>query len=196
MKLRLLTSRTLVVGAVAFAIVGSNDWHGQQAVSLAMDSVSLACLLVAGIGRIWCSAHIAGRKNAEVVTEGPYSVCRNPLYFFSLLAFIGAGLAFESLTICAIFTGVFLLTHWPTIHREEAFLRATFGAPYDAYCARVPRLFPKLSLYSGSSTMTINAAAFNRELREAGMIPLAFIGAHAVVLCHDAGIIPRFFSVW
>jgi protein-S-isoprenylcysteine O-methyltransferase Ste14 len=168
--------------------------------SLAMESTALGFLLAGCIGRIWCAVHIAGRKNAVVVAQGPYSVCRNPLYFFSMFAFMfafmGAGLAFESLTSFAVFSVVFFLTHWPTILREEKFLRGEFGADYEAYCARVPRFFPKFSIYQAPPSLAVETHAFTRSLREAGFIPLTFVAGQAVVLAHEAGMLPAFIKVW
>jgi protein-S-isoprenylcysteine O-methyltransferase Ste14 len=196
LNLRLIASRALVVGAVVFAGLGAGHWHTHSPASLAMESTSICFLLAGAIGRIWCSVHIAGRKNAFVVAQGPYSVCRNPLYFFSMFAFMGAGLAFESLTVLAIFTAVFFLTHWPTILHEERFLRSAFGAEFDAYCSRVPRFFPKLSLYEAPPRLEVDTHVFTRSLRESGLIPLAFVGAQAVVLAHEAGVLPVVFRVW
>lgn len=196
MNIRLVLSRCLTVGAVAVCCLGRSHWHAESPFALALESTAVAFLLVGAIGRIWCSVHIAGRKNAEVVAHGPYSVCRNPLYFFSMFAFMGAGLAFESLGAFAIFTAVFFLTHWPTILREEKYLRGVFGADFDAYCARVPRFFPKLSLYQTPPTLTVDTHVFTKSLRESGLIPLAFVGGQAVVLAHEAGVLPSFFTMW
>ena len=196
LNIRLVSSRALVLGAVAFACLTGGTWHTHSPVSLAMESTAVGFLLAGCIGRIWCSVHIAGRKNAVVVAQGPYSVCRNPLYFFSMFAFMGAGLAFESFTTLAIFTIVFFLTHWPTILREERFLRGEFGADYDAYCARVPRFFPKLSLYQVPATLTVDTRVFTKSLRESGFIPLTYVAGQAVVLAHEAGVLPAFMKVW
>lgn len=196
LNLRLVASRGLVLGAIAFACLGAGRWHTHSPVSLAMESTSIGFLLAGCIGRIWCSVHIAGRKNAFVVAQGPYSVCRNPLYFFSMFAFMGAGLAFESFTAFALFTAVFFLTHWPTILSEERYLRGAFGAEYDAYCARVPRFFPKLSLYDAPPTLTVDTRVFTKSLRESGLIPLAFVGGQAVVLAHESGALPSLFRIW
>jgi protein-S-isoprenylcysteine O-methyltransferase Ste14 len=196
LNIRLVFSRCLTVGAVAVCCLARSHWHADSPFALALESTAVAFLLVGAIGRIWCSVHIAGRKNAEVVAHGPYSVCRNPLYFFSMFAFMGAGLAFESLGAFAIFTAVFFLTHWPTILREEKYLHGVFGADFDAYCARVPRFFPKLSLYQTPPTLTVDTHVFTKSLRESGLIPLAFIGGQAVVLAHEAGVLPSFFTMW
>lgn len=130
------------------------------------------------------------------MAQGPYSVCRNPLYFFSMFAFMGAGLAFESFTVFAIFAAVFFATHWPTILSEERYLRTTFGAAYDAYCARVPRFLPRVSRYQTPPTLTVDTRVFTKSLRESGLIPLAFVGGQAVVLAHEAGVLPYLFEVW
>ncbi len=47
--------------------------------------------MVCILGRTWTSLYIAGRKIEQFVTEGPYSVTRNPLYFFSILGGAGRG---------------------------------------------------------------------------------------------------------
>lgn len=196
MNLRLILSRGLVVGAIVFCCLGATNWPLHSPVSLALESTAVGFLLAGSIGRIWCSVHIAGRKNAIVVAQGPYSVSRNPLYFFSMFAFMGAGLSFESFTALAIFAAVFFLTHWPTILHEERFLRREFGAEYEAYCARTPRFFPRLSLYEAPPTLTVDTHVFTKSLRESGLIPLAFVGGQAVVLAHKAAALPSLFTMW
>jgi protein-S-isoprenylcysteine O-methyltransferase Ste14 len=41
------------------------------------------------LGRIWCALYIAGRKNTDLCIDGPYSICRNPLYLFSFFGAVG-----------------------------------------------------------------------------------------------------------
>jgi protein-S-isoprenylcysteine O-methyltransferase Ste14 len=47
--------------------------------------VGLLLVGIATVGRLWCSLYISGRKSAELVMDGPYSICRHPLYFFPYL---------------------------------------------------------------------------------------------------------------
>ncbi|MFZ9914318.1 MAG: methyltransferase family protein, partial [Phycisphaerales bacterium] len=133
---------------------------------------------------------ISGRKNKEVVDIGPFSICRNPLYFFTFLALVGAGFAFESFLITGLLVAIFFLTHWPTILREERFLREAFGANYETYFHRVPRFVPNPAIYRGTAELTLGTAAFTRTLLEAALIPLVFLGAQAIEAAHEAHLLP------
>ena len=57
---------------------------------------------IASLGRLWCSLYIAGYKTDNLVTEGPYSMCGNPLYFFSFIGALGIGFASETLLVPVI----------------------------------------------------------------------------------------------
>lgn len=53
-----------------------------------MDTVAFMFCL-AGLGfRFWATLYVGGRKGSSVISEGPYSVCRNPLYLASFLLVI------------------------------------------------------------------------------------------------------------
>jgi protein-S-isoprenylcysteine O-methyltransferase Ste14 len=80
----------------------------------------------------------------ELVTSGIYAHVRNPMYLGN--AFLLAGLAIASNSWLFVLAGVpiALAVHATIIAAEEDFLRQKFGAEYEAYCARVPRLLPKL----------------------------------------------------
>jgi len=190
MNIRLVTSRTLMVGVIAFACVTKSAWEPGSIASESMKAVGLAMILFGAFGRVWCAGHIAGRKNKDLVALGPYSMMRNPLYFFSMFVFTGTGLCFGSLTLGATFFAVFMLTHWPTILAEEKFLRGAFGESYAQYCARVPRFLPKPSLFTRATEVTISIKAFNRALFEAALMPLAFLGAQGLERLHAMDLLP------
>lgn len=78
----------------------------------------------------------------RLVVEGPYRFVRNPMYIGAGLALGGAALFYTSLPLLG-YTAVFLLAaHLFVVGYEEAALRKTFGAEYEAYCRRVRRWLP------------------------------------------------------
>jgi hypothetical protein len=129
----------------------------------------LGCLLVgiASVGRLWCAQYIAGYKTGVLVMDGPYSMCRNPLYFFSLLGGMGAGLCTKSLVLTLVIAAVFIVVYPITIRNEETKLSRVFGGAYDDYVRRVPRFLPKTSLFSEPAEYIVNPRVFRREVFDA-----------------------------
>ena len=68
-------------------------------VQILLDAAALLLVATAMLGRIWCSVFIAGRKDTRLVVDGPYALCRHPLYGLSLLGGAGLGLATHSATL-------------------------------------------------------------------------------------------------
>lgn len=102
---------------------------------------------VCALGRVYTSAFLGGFKNTRLITHGPFSVVRNPLYLFSLIGIVGLALNGGHVLVAVFLVGVFATMYWQLIRREERFLLAEFGDDYRDYMARTPRLLPKLSLY-------------------------------------------------
>lgn len=120
-----------------------------------VEAFGVSLIGIAIIGRLWCTLYIGGRKSAEIVATGPYSIVRNPLYVFSAIGATGAGAQTGSALVALIFGVVTVLAFYVVALREETHLRGKFGEAFDAYCARVPRMLPKLSLYRDSPTITV-----------------------------------------
>jgi protein-S-isoprenylcysteine O-methyltransferase Ste14 len=190
MNIRLLVSRGLLAAAVFVTLFTEHAWPERGAVDTSLAAAGDVLLIAGCVGRIWCAVHIAGRKNADLVMEGPYSLTRNPLYLFTLIALVGAGLVFESLVVTALFVAVFFATHWPTILKEERFLAGHFGETYAAYMARVPRFLPSGRAFARAGDVTISAPVFTRAMMEAALIPLVYLGAQAIEAAHEAHLLP------
>lgn len=125
-------------------------------------TIGLMLIGFAIVGRLWCALYIGGRKNDELVSEGPYSMTRNPQYFFSLLGFLGLGLSTRSVSF-ALSAGLFFAAVYPcVIASEEAFLRNKFGAAFEAYCERTPRFFPSIVLYREPDACEVRPRHFHR----------------------------------
>ena len=95
---------------------------------------------------LWLRGYAAGyvKKNRELTQTGPYAHVRNPLYLGSMLIAFGFALALLSWPVALVLAIGFLIIYVPVIASEERFLRATFP-DFEAYCARVPRLIPRVT---------------------------------------------------
>ncbi|MDR0764517.1 MAG: isoprenylcysteine carboxylmethyltransferase family protein [Synergistaceae bacterium] len=158
------------MGIIFLTVFIFSDRKLEHSARFASDiMVVLGCFLVgaATVGRLWCAQYIAGYKTDVLVMEGPYSMCRNPLYFFSLLGGMGAGLRTESLVLTLAVAAVFAVIYPVTIRNEEAKLSGVFGSAYDDYVRRVPRFFPKISLFSEPAEYIVNPKIFRREVFDA-----------------------------
>jgi len=78
----------------------------------------------------------------ELVTQGPYSFVRNPIYLGMFGAIVGAGLVFSRWWTLSTAVVIFLVGNWIRIRAEEKLLREAFGAKFDDYARQVSAFFP------------------------------------------------------
>ena len=165
---RIVISRVVAVALLIFWLSSRSYWSQNHPIFASLLFMIGAILVgVAGMGRMWCSLYIAGYKNKKLVSSGPYSIMRNPLYFFSMLGALGAGFLTQTLTFPIILVTLFALYYPAVIQREENDLKGYFGKEYDAYLAKVPSFFPKLSLYSDPDEYTVKPSTFKNHLMSA-----------------------------
>ena len=123
------------------------------------DAWQFGCVVVAALGlalRAYVVGHTpkdtSGRnareqRAASLNTSGLYSVVRHPLYLANFLIYLGT-VAFTHDLWPAI---VCLLGFWLYYERimaaEEAFLRARFGAQFEAWARVTPAFLPNLRLW-------------------------------------------------
>jgi protein-S-isoprenylcysteine O-methyltransferase Ste14 len=160
---RLLVSRIFGV-AFFLAVLMTESLYEGTLVETVLFLGGLVLVGIATVGRLWCSLYISGYKDAQLITAGPYSICRNPLYFFSFLGFAGIGFATETFTLGLVLGTAFLAAYPAVLRHEEQVLLARFGAEYERYCARVPRFFPRLAGFSEPDTYTVNPRLFRRTM--------------------------------
>lgn len=137
--------RAVLFGAVGvvfvlFAVTAA--WRNKPLAHEGIEVLGLIAILACIAGRCWCTLYIGGRKGRELVAVGPYSLCRNPLYTFSIIGAFGFGAQTGSVTIglvCAMATwAVFRFV----VSREERFLAGELGQPYADYLSTTPRFLP------------------------------------------------------
>ncbi|MFD2237872.1 methyltransferase family protein [Aureimonas populi] len=160
----------------AFAALLGISPAGSHRIHEAVEAGGLILILLGIAGRLWCTLYIGGRKNVEIVRSGPYSITRNPLYFFSTLAAGGVGAQSGSLTLGVIF----LLASWAAfsivIRREETYLAGLFGPAYDAYRRSVPRFWPDPRLFKDQQTLSVRTGRLYATLLD-GLVFLVAIPA-------------------
>ncbi len=131
-----------------------------------VEVLGRAMIVICVVGRAWCSLYIGGRKKAEIVTGGPYSLCRNPLYLFSFIGAFGMGAQTGSIVIALLFVVIAFAVFYVTVRQEEVWLTATFGDEYRAYCARTPRFWPRFSKWRDTDTIEVRPVFFLTTLRD------------------------------
>jgi protein-S-isoprenylcysteine O-methyltransferase Ste14 len=128
---------------------------------------------------------IRGGKDRQVyadrlVTRGFYNHSRNPMYFGNLLLLVGFAIGANSWLLLAIGVPLAVLVHVGIIAAEEDFLRNKFGAEYEDYCRRVPRLIPRLS--GLGATLQGMAFDWRRVLVKEFYAPLGWLSGLAIVV--------------
>jgi|EndMetStandDraft_7_1072992.scaffolds.fasta_scaffold54230_2 protein-S-isoprenylcysteine O-methyltransferase Ste14 len=178
-KIRIWILRALAVAFVAFNVLtqpfGADDGPWQRF----LEVFGTALIMAGVIGRIIAILYIGDRKNSNLVTEGPYSITRNPLYLCSLVMIFGAGLIFGSLIGAVIFTFLAYLIFWNTAKREEEYLAHIFGVSFAEYARSTPFFWPDFSNMNWGSDRTFSPKALLITARDAiliiGVIPLSEI---------------------
>ena len=115
--------------------------------SLQFSVIGFILLIFGCFGRIWASLYIEGNKTKNLITNGPFMMVRNPLYFFSLMILIGFCFALKSLFLPIGLILIFIVFHVPTIANEERKLRDIHGELFDDYVRSTPRLIPNIFKY-------------------------------------------------
>src|SRR5512135_3689208 len=128
-------------------LVSDSAWSNVSLLHALYQWIGYFLTLICVLGRGWCSAYIGGRKNYELITAGPYSVVRNPLYVFSFIGVAGIGFCTGTVTYLAILTVLFAAYYQIVVWREEKFMAETFGQAFADYKARVPRWWPNFDLW-------------------------------------------------
>jgi protein-S-isoprenylcysteine O-methyltransferase Ste14 len=93
----------------------------------------------------------------DLVTEGMFGICRNPLYVGNLLIYSAVFLMHGDPWVVSIGIASFLFIYQCIVYAEEDYLQRKFGDGYKAYCADVPRWLPRLSKFGEA----VEGMAFN-----------------------------------
>jgi protein-S-isoprenylcysteine O-methyltransferase Ste14 len=185
----------LVIGLLCMLLVFTGSPHSEL-MHERIEAHGLALILIGIGGRLWSILYIGGRKSAEIVATGPYSVVRNPLYFFSTIAAAGVGSQTGSITVSAAAAVLCAVAFYIVALREETHLKALFGPPYEAYLLRVPRFFPNPRLYRDQAEVTFSPRVFNHTLRDGLAFLISIPCFELIEEGQEHGLIPILFYLF
>jgi protein-S-isoprenylcysteine O-methyltransferase Ste14 len=128
-------------GIVRPAMLGLLDVIG---IAVGAGGALLALWCIVTFARVGKGTPAPFEPPRRLVASGPYGYLRNPMYLGAGLALGGAALFYRSAALL-IYAVVFLAaTHAFVVLYEEPTLARLFGAPYEAYRARVRRWVPRI----------------------------------------------------
>ncbi len=196
---RARTRLSKAVGLLLLLLAGMTESNWEQnhdAVATFFFGLGLLLVALACSGRIWCSLYLSGRKDRMLTTEGPYSLCRNPLYFCSALGALGIGFCTETLSYPLLFAAIFALYYPGIIQREEERLLQLFGEAYADYKRSTPRFLPSRKGLKEPPQYLVNPPLFRRHLiNDTLFIFLAALLEFVEGLRH-AGFAPSLLHLW
>ena len=188
---RILAIKAIALAAIGLILISHSLWRVDSFAGNAIRIAGVCLIMAAVIGRLWATLYIGGRKNVELITSGPYSITRNPLYCFSILGAAGIGLVFGSIVIAGVLSGAIAALLTAKARHEAALLGRLHGASYRSYAARVPLLWPRPSLYRDDGAPSFQPLALRRALRDGLLFLLAVPVAEMVAYTKAAGLLPR-----
>lgn len=193
-KKRIWTLWTLATAFIIFHLVTGPGLPADSFALTLLAQIGTLFIAFGVIGRVWSILYVGGKKNSELVTEGPYSVTRNPLYLFSLAAILGICLVFGSLIGTAFFTLLAYLIFRYTAKQEALDLSHLFGEKYAEYSRRTPLFWPDFSLFRWGQVQVVSRNSLLVTIRDAlfilAMIPFSEFIEHL----RESGVLPMAIS--
>lgn len=189
-RLRIPLLRLVFILVIFVAVFVRPSWDVESTIAFVVEDIGYVFLLTGLIIRIWCTFYIGGRKTIELITTGPYSICRNPLYIGTFALSIGIGLCFENLLILLLALVIIIPVHIIVIIMEETHLETVFGEQYRMYKQKVSRFWPNLANYNSPDMLQVNIHAIRKiAFDTVGVLLLPEI-EDLLELLHRQGIIP------
>ncbi len=136
-------------------------------------SIGILFIAIGEFLRIWAVGYAGGSTRAttlgaarDLVTTGPYSYVRNPLYLGNFLLSFGICIVSNVLWLIPILIVGYLIQYLPIITVEESYLLESCGSVYQTYQEQVPRFLPYFRPYAHPSHHDFSLArAFKSERR-------------------------------
>jgi protein-S-isoprenylcysteine O-methyltransferase Ste14 len=195
-RYRMLASRLFVAAVIMLAMISTSRWEAIFPVSGLFFLAGCVLVGMATLGRLWCSLYIAGYKNQALITCGPYSLCRNPLYFFSMIGAVGVALCSETLSLPLLVAIAFACYYPPVIRSEERKLARLHPEAFARYLQQTPRFWPRLAQPQEPDDYTVHPRLFRSHMLSACWFIWLVGGLEIIEYCHEAHVLPAWMSLY
>ena len=165
---RLIFGRVLGLLILVWAVISvPPDYDANATYRISFGVITLLMVCIAAFGRVWATFFLGGNKNTCLIKEGPFSVCRNPLYLFTSFGALGIALESHQLPIVIAVACFMLIYYSAQIRREERDLARLFGQSYIEYMQTTSRFLPRFDRYRPPAAhMTTNSKLVRNAMRD------------------------------
>lgn len=156
-------------------------------------AIGVPFIAVGELLRLWAVGYAGASTRArtlgaarDLVTTGPYSYVRNPLYLGNFLLSLGICLLANVYWLIALLVLGFFFQYLPIVAVEEKYLLESCGHVYQGYREQVPRFLPQLHPYPKPSSHDFSwiraISSEKRTLTAIGCIIGLIFARHALTL--------------
>lgn len=153
----------LLVPACLLAVSSPVHFKPGSGGEIACNTAAIILFLVGAFWRWWSTLYIGGRKGHELISTGPYSMCRNPLYFGTFLITMSLPVVAQSLTLGLALLAVAVFYLGVTVPGEERRLLKRHGKEFEEYHRTVPIFIPNFRLYKSPANLNVLVGGLHAE---------------------------------
>ena len=134
------------------------------------------------VGQIGVISRTRSTRLGPLITSGPFTMCRNPLYAGNLLIWAGFTVWSGLLWMLPITLGIFIIYYRSIIDWEEALLTERFGDAYREYVPVTPRWWPRLDRLAAALSASAMHPWRQVAFSERGTLAAIAVGAILLVI--------------
>ena len=191
-RIRINLFRALGAGLIP-PILFIRPYFDETALGELLEQIGVILIIACVLGRCWAMLYIGGKKNDRLVTTGPYSLCRNPLYVFSVMGVVGFGFMIQSLIYTVVLTSVTFAILLQAARKEEGCLSDKFAEDYVYYRNNTPRFLPvNFRTFQTEPTVNVNVQSLRRCFWDAAFFILAIPTLECVEWFHEVNAVVTF----
>lgn len=195
-RARTILIRITLISVLLLLVFSDSYWRSSDSLLTLIFPLGIFLAAIGAIGRLWCSVYISGYKTNRLITVGPYAMCRNPLYFFSLIGVVGVALVTETFFIPIVLFAGFVFYYPSVVLGEERRLADIHGQAYQEYCRATPRFFPSLSSLVEPEEYTVRPAIIRKSFIDAVWFVWGVGLIEIIKALHDTGVLPVYVMLY